>query len=161
LDELKSCVAIDPSINNCGVSVFFDNELAGFELLHPSPENTDQHYTIKARDMANKVRKIYQAMKLKDSKLVLVTEIPDNFGISGYIARETGSVMKLTFVCGMIFAIAEDAIGYMPRQWKCQLKKEVVRNRLVRKYPNMNIDRLDHNIVDAIGIGHKYIFNTV
>jgi hypothetical protein len=87
-----------------------------------------------------------------------VTEVPEHFGTKGYIARETGSVYKLTFVCGMIYGITDNVVGYKPSKWKGQVSKEVTRNRLIRDYPEKDIANLDHNVVDAIGIGCKYIF---
>jgi len=163
----KSCVAIDPSINNCGMAIFLDDVLVAHDLLHPSKEvvamnlKDSEHYRFKSRDICNQIRAIYMKVKERDSKTVLVTEVPEHFGNSGYIARETGSVFKLTFVCGMIFGISEDCIAYQPSKWKGQLSKEVVRNRLIRDYPKRDIETLDHNIVDAIGIGHKYIRGSV
>lgn len=159
LKTLKSCVSVDPSINNCGIAIYIDNELKTYDLLHPSKENLDSTYLVKARDMCNKIRAIYLKVKEIDSKVVLVTEIPEHFGTSGYIARETGSVFKLTFVCGMIYGIADNVVPYQPSKWKGQVSKEVIRNRLVRDFPdNKDIATLDHNIVDAIGIGYKYIY---
>jgi len=163
----KSCVAIDPSINNCGMAIFIDDVLVSHDLLHPSREvllleqPSSEHYRAKSRDICNQIRKIYEVVKKRDPKTVLVTEVPEHFGNSGYISRETGSVFKLTFVCGMIFGISEDCVAYQPSKWKGQLSKEVVRNRLIRDYPNRDIENLDHNIVDAIGIGHKYIKGSV
>ncbi len=154
-------VAIDPSINNLGLAVFIDNKLESFQLLHPNRENADGHYLVKSRDMCNKVRLIYQKIKSFDAKTMLVTEVPEHFGVSGFISRETGSIFKLTFVCGMIYSIAPDTVAYQPSKWKGQMSKEVVRNRLLRDYPEHDIKVLDHNIVDAIGIGHKYIFGSV
>ena len=163
----KSCVAIDPSINNCGMAIFLDDVLVAHDLLHPSRETIalnqkdSEHYRAKSRDICNQIRRIYETVKARDPKTVLVTEVPEHFGNSGYISRETGSVFKLTFVCGMIYGIAEDVVAYQPSKWKGQLSKEVVRNRLIKDYPNRDIDKLDHNIVDAIGIGHKYIRGAV
>lgn len=157
----KSCVAVDPSVNNCGLTVFIDNELITAELLHPSKENVDAHYSVRARDMCFKVRAIYRKIKDLDPKTRLIVEIPEHHGVSAYQSRETGSLYKLTFVCGMIYGIADDAIGYQPSGWKGQLSKEIVRNRLTRDYPDKNIENLDHNIVDSIGIGHKYIYGRV
>lgn len=152
---------MDPSINNLGIAIFSDNEYVTAQLIHPKPINREATYLVKARDMCNKVREIYEKAKSVDPKIMLVTEVPEHFGISGYISRETGSVFKLTFVCGMIYGIADEVVAYQPSKWKGQMSKEIVRNRLVRTYPGMDIEKLDHNIVDAIGIGHKYIFGRV
>ena len=161
---MKSCIAIDPSINNLGIAIFLDDVLHTYDLVHPQANLTgEKDYTLKARDMMNKIRAILNKVKEIDSKVQLVTEIPDHFGDSGrgYIARETGAILKLSFVCGMICGLSEDTIVYKPSAWKGQMSKEVVRARLVRQYPDKEIEYLDHNIVDAIGIGQKYIFGKV
>lgn len=161
MEQLKSCVAVDPSINNLGIAIFSKNVLISYHLIHPNRENQEATYLVKARDMCNKVRTVFNQCIQADPLMVLVTEVPEHFGTSGYISRETGSVFKLTFVCGMIYGIAENTIAYRPSIWKGQMSKEIVRNRLVKDYPNKGFETLDHNIIDAIGIGHKYIFGKV
>jgi hypothetical protein len=160
---MKSCVAIDPSINNLGLAIFFDDELTTYDLIHPASNLTNEKYTLRARDMMNKVRAIYNKAKEYDSKIVLVTEIPEHFGDGGrgYIARETGAILKLSFVCGMICGITEDTVAYEPSKWKGQMSKEIVRARLIRTYPKIDIEHMDHNIMDSIGIGRKFIFGSV
>lgn len=160
---MKSCISIDPSINNCGIAIFLDDVLHTADLIHPQSNLAGEEYTIRARDIINKIRAIYNKVKTIDDKVMLITEIPDHFGDSGrgYIARETGAILKLSFICGMICGLTENTITYKPLTWKGQMSKEVVRARLMRVYPDKQIEYMDHNIVDAIGIGHKYIFGKV
>jgi hypothetical protein len=180
LTELKSCISIDPSVQNCGLAVFIDNELITYDIIHPSKEFHNEDYLIRARDVRNKIQSIYSKVKQEHPNIKLVTEVPDHFGISGHVARETGAVYALTFVCGMIFGITQDTVAYKPRLWKGQMNKCIVRARLDKIYQGkvpLYFDspekkcadcgemhkphNLDHNIVDAIGIGYKYIFGRV
>jgi hypothetical protein len=158
---VKSCVAIDPSINNLGIAIFIDDVLETYDLVHPSPNVSKEDFMARSRDVMMTVRHVFNRVKAMKPDLMLVTEVPEHFGVSGYVARETGSVFKLAFVCGMVYGITDDTIGFQPSKWKGQMTKEIVRNRLVLRYPDKPIESLDHNIVDAIGIGHKYIFGTV
>jgi Holliday junction resolvasome RuvABC endonuclease subunit len=171
-------IAIDPSINNCGLAVFKNKELKRYELLHPTVKKKS-HYLEKARSMAQKIEEVYDYYEDR-GRTKLVTEIPQHFGASerGFLSRESGSMLKLSFLAGMIYNIAPDTITYEPNEWKGQLPKCVVRNRLLRPYPDIKlfgkkeihcpdckrshkIHDLDHNIVDAIAIGHFHIWRKI
>lgn len=157
---VKTCVAIDPSINNCGLAVYIEGELKAFELIKPERQFIDvSDYKLKARSIVSQIYKIYSLLKSQYTDTALVMEVPEHFGEGqrGQIARDTGSILKLAFVCGMIYSLTDNTVTYEPSKWKGQMSKEVVRTRLVSDYPDKPIASLDHNIVDAIGIGQKYI----
>ena len=177
----KYLVAIDPSINNLGYAVFNGKKLIECGLFKCSKRSDT--YLTKAREMIEKVHGVCNDISKKPvpwGNLQIVTEIPQHFGSGGYLARESGDVYKLTFICGMIYNIVDDVIAYTPNEWKQQLPKCVVRNRLAKLsiYGKVNWFKktkrycdsckkehwendLDHNIVDAIGIGHKHLFGRV
>ena len=165
-------IAIDPSINDCGYAIFENKKLYDFGVLHPKEK---KDYIIKAQQICKQIREIEYMMFLNDSDTQLVTELQQGFGVAGHMFLETGAVMKLCFTTGMIFGLTTNAVGYTPDQWKKQLPKCVVRARLARIYPKLPLytakmikcddckrehkkHDLDHNIVDAIGIGHFHIF---
>lgn len=171
-------IAIDPSVNNCGYAVFKKSSIIDYGLLS---EKKGGDYTEKARNMHKAIRELISEVS-KDGypwgDVQLVTEIPQSFGSAGYLARESGAERKLTFVAGMIYGIAPNTIAYEPQQWKGQMSKCVVRARLSKKYPKLKLyfkevvtctdckrdhkkHDLDHNIVDAIAIGYKYINGSV
>ena len=152
-------IAIDPSINDMGCAIFKNKKLISGELLKPRKLGE------KSKDHILKSRALLSAIKerrrlLKSKKVDIILEIPEYHGVAGYLARESGSIFKLTFLCGMICSM-KDVITYTPSGWKGQLSKEVTQNRLAKYYPKKNIKELNHNIVDAIGIGHKHIFGRV
>lgn len=175
----KYTIAIDPSINYCGLAVYKKKVLVEYELLRPSKDLRNSHYLMKCRDMIGQIELYYKSY-LKKGHVTLVTEIPQHFGAAGYLARESGSVFKLTFICGMIFNIAKDTVAYEPQEWKGQLPKCVVRKRLSTDKQLSKLDlygtktilcpdcgrkhkehTMDHNILDAIAIGYKHIFGRV
>lgn len=172
---IKYVVAIDPSINNVGCAVF-EKIITGGKLLdkiiiHPSKFVKNGNYQEKSRDIIGQIVRIMDAVSRYDfphNDVQLVTEIPQHFGVSGYLSRESGAVLKLTFIAGMIFNITDTVISYEPNQWKGQLPKDVVARRLQKLYPKEKIFDMkrkkflmDHNIVDAIGIGHKFIYGRI
>lgn len=145
-------VSIDPSINFTGFAIHSDNKLVSHELLIPN--KCDEDYVQKSRTIYSLIKSIYDDI---DTTKKLVLETPEYWKVSGHAARESGSVFKLTFLCGMISTIDENIVITTPSGWKGQMSKDVVNNRLRSVYPEVNIEKTNHNIVDAIGIGHWYI----
>lgn len=164
--KYKYTIAIDPSINDCGLAIFNGKKLIIKSLL--KPDSKKDHYLDKCRSMISQIESIRDNY---GNDYQIVTEIPMHFGSSverGNLARESGAIYKLTFLCGMIYNIDNDVIGYEPREWKGQMPKDVVARRLQKEYPKENIFNIkknkfiiDHNIADAIGIGHFYIHGKI
>lgn len=146
---MSTILSIDPSINQCGWAVFTDNKLRLYGLL--SSELKDADYIEKSRAIFARIKTNAKKYKVD----VIVLEVPEHFGVSGYIARESGSIFKLTFLCGMICSL-DNVVTTPPRGWKGQLPKEVMRNRYIKEWPQLDIANMDHNTLDAIGIGRWY-----
>ena len=103
----------------------------------------------------------------------MILEVPEHWAVGGFEARETGSIAKLCFVCGLIYGMQYDMESFelvAPRGWKGQMPKAVVSNRLKKEYwTKYQIDltgeftekKLDENVADAIGIGHFKLFGSV
>jgi len=171
--NIRYVIAIDPSINNVGCAIFkkSNKELFAKMIIHPSKFVKKGSYLEKARDVCSQIVSImgdYSEFRTPFNDIQLVTEIPQHFGVGGYLARESGSILKLTFIAGMIYNITDNVVSYEPNQWKGQLPKDVVARRLQKLYPKEELFDsktkkfiLDHNIVDAIGIGHKYLYGKV
>jgi len=171
--SIKYVIAIDPSINNVGCAVFekSSKKLLDKIIIHPSKFVKNGTYLQKARDICGQIVKVMESVSkngypFEDTQLV--TEIPQHFGVGGYMSRESGAMLKLTFIAGMIFNITDNVISYEPNQWKGQLPKDVVARRLQKLYPKEKIFDLktkkfiiDHNIADAIGIGHKCLYGKI
>lgn len=150
-NRFSSVLAIDPSINNCGIAIFKLGKLTNYKLLHPSAEVDSTDYLAKSKSIFNTIRKIVEIKSIDR----IVLEIPTHWGTSGYQARESGSIYKVTFVCGMIYSL-DNVVTVTPHMWKGQLPKDVMKRRYILKYPDLDIAGMDHNILDAIGIGHWY-----
>lgn len=152
----KYVLSIDPSINFLGYAIHKNNALLEYKLLRSSSKHID--FIDKSRYMVNKLKSIINEFSFKGNyTLTIVTEIPQYWGVAGFIARESGAIPKLMFLCGMIMGLNDKVVALTPNNWKGQLPKNVVNNRLRKEYTNIDIANLDHNIVDAIGIGNYYI----
>lgn len=158
-------LSIDPSINACGWAIhnIKTKKLIEHGLISPKRETTKNEklssYLDKARHVMNRIRDMLEEFNDGYGSTQLVTEVPSHFGVAGYLARESGSIYKLTFVCGMIAALTDDTVCYEPQAWKGQLKKNVCHNRLDKYYKSQKIviTELNHNVADAIGIGYFYL----
>lgn len=153
-------MAVDPSINYCGYAVYSGKKLISCGII--KTKTADKKETLK--DFSSKTWYIVEELKKikkKNEVEFVVLEIPEYWGASGYIARESGSIFKLVFLCGVICGSFKGTITYTPSQWKKQLPKEVVRNRLVKAMPNVDFSKLRHDIVDAIGIGYFHVHGRI
>lgn len=155
IDPMKSSfIAIDPSINFCGYATFYKGQLVDQGLIKPPPIIDD--WIEKAKSVFNQIISI----KNNEHLDYIVSEIPEHWGTAGFLARESGSIFKLTFLCG-ILASYNNTVFITPSTWKKQLPKHVVQNRMDRIYTQLSIKKMNHNIVDAIGIGHFHIYGKI
>ena len=167
---MSNLLSIDPSINNCGIAVFNlkTKELEDAILIHPDKiVKRDGEFYDKAFSIYSKVDQIRD----KCSVTEIVCELPDHWSVGGFAARESGSITKLAFMCGLFYAMRNDVRKFtftLPRGWKGQLSKDVTKNRIEKTYvgkgKNYTIVEwkdLDHNICDAIGIGHWALYGRV
>ena len=163
-------LAIDPSINNCGVAVFNKKSktLEDAILIHPDKVVTrDGEFYDKAFSIFNKVDIIRKKCKVTE----VACELPDHWAVAGFAARESGSITKLSFICGLLYGMRNDVDKFtfvLPRGWKGQLSKDIMKNRIERDYAGKGKHYtkdewkdLDHNVCDAIGIGHWKIHGKV
>lgn len=148
---MKKIMSIDPSIRNCGWAVLDDKlKLIEYGLIQTKlPNWTDNCQVV--------WDKLYEAYS-KEWPQEVIIEYPElHAGMAAVAARESGAIFKLSFVCGGIFSLLREIAVIKlvtPSKWKGQLTKELTRKRLYRIYPEIVDKNLDHNIVDAIGIGY-------
>ena len=159
---MNRLISIDPSINNLGLAVWniSDKNLLAYMLMHPEKGQKDNEFD-KSLSMMTQV----QSLLTRYAVNRMIMEIPETWAVGGFQARETGSMTKLMFVCGMLYSLKmnlEELKLVTPREHKGQLSKEVVANRLRDTYlPSFDTCKLDANVMDAIGIGHFYLHGTV
>jgi hypothetical protein len=88
-------------------------------------------------------------------------EQPDrHLSARGVAAMMSGGIQKLYWQVGYLSGrCAGMGIGMrrvVPMRWKGTVKKTVTRKRLMRLYGCITAG-MDHNVVDAIGIGHYFL----
>lgn len=167
---MSKLMSIDPSINYCGVAIFDikTKKLEDALLVRPDKiAQRDGEFYDKAFSVYSKVAMIQD----KCNVVQVACELPDHWAVAGYMARESGSITKLAFICGLLYAMRNDVSKFvfsLPRGWKGQLSKEVMKNRIEsvyagkgKKYTKEEWKAMDHNVVDAIGIGHWRLFGRV
>jgi len=156
-------ISIDPSINNLGLAVWdLDTKKVIMHMLvHPEKKYTNNEY-----DKSYSMLEIVKKWRLQYGVNKIILEVPDHWAVGGFEARETGSMVKLAFVCGVIYSLRDEIEQFVvakPREWKAQLSKKVVANRLQDHYlkQDINMKALNENVMDAIAIGHFYIYGSV
>lgn len=163
-------LSLDPSINNCGAAVFDlkSKKLMDAILIHPSKiSKRDGEFYDKAFSIYTTVRTIVEKYAIDE----IACELPDHWAVAGFAARESGSITKLSFMCGMFYSLRNEVDKFvftLPRGWKGQLSKDVTKNRIEKyycgkkcKYSTQEWQELDHNVCDAIGIGHWHLYGRV
>lgn len=153
---MKYVISIDPSINTAGIAVHtIRGKLLRYELLKPVDKKDD--YVQKSYSIVSQIKEVL----VHYGNIKLILEVPTYWSLAGFVARESGSIFKLSFLCGMICGLDENTVTLTPDKWKGQIPKKVMQNRLKQYYPNIQISKLDHNILDAIGIGYSYIHKKI
>ena len=143
-------LAIDPGINGCGVAEF-DNGVLGCAYYVPATERAQAYSSRRAYDMAAKV----MAYRRESSPLVEGwVEWPQVYRAG----RSKGDPNDLLLVAGVAGALGFNSV--LPAEWKGQLPKEVVMQRVKAALSYYELGcvelpakSLQHNVWDAIGIG--------
>jgi hypothetical protein len=168
--EYKVLMSIDSSINNLGMALWdMGSEiLLDHRIIHPLVGERGNEY-VKSQSMLNQIR----GLVVENHVTHMMMEVPEYWAVGGFEARETGSIGKLLFVCGMIYSLKDQQVGdtlieefklVSPRGWKAQLPKEVVANRLQKEYAEkygLDMQKMNNNVMDAIAIGHFRLFGSV
>lgn len=152
--QTEIVAAIDPSINRTGLAVFQGKQLSAYLLVRSKTKEKSEFE--KAKIIYTQVREIVNQYGV--NKIIL--EVPTHWEVAGYESRESGSLQKLSVVCGMLYLLGNVMTIY-PHIWKRQIPKNVMRKRLMIRYPGIVTEKLDHNVMDAIGIGHWYVWKEV
>lgn len=168
---MKTIMSIDPSINYCGVAIHDakTKELVHHILITPDKiTKRDGEFYDKAHSVFRKVDELREEYAVK----AVACELPDHWSVKGFEARESGSITKLSFMCGMFYNMrnhVDKFVFALPREWKGQLSKEVMKNRIKPIYCGKakwqfsedEWEELNHNVCDAIGIGRWAIVGRV
>jgi hypothetical protein len=163
-------MSIDSSINNLGMAIWDMGikRLLDYRLIHPRVGERGSEY-VKSQSMLNQIRELVMENYITH----MIMEVPEYWAVGGFEARETGSIGKLLFVCGMIYSLKDQDVGathieefklVSPRGWKAQLPKEVVANRLQKEYAEkygIDMQKMNNNVMDGIAIGHFRLFGSV
>lgn len=156
-------MSIDPSINNLGMAIWDTptKKLLLYKLVHPKVDCRNNEY-VKSLSMLNQIKEWIGMYGVRR----MILEVPEHWAVGGFEARESGSIAKLCFVCGMIYSLTnelEELQLVLPREWKSQLPKHVVANRLYEHYLPMGFDmrEINPNVMDAIAIGHFKLYGSV
>ncbi len=167
----KIILGIDPSINTCGAAIFKNGKFIHCELIQPKKKkgqkiNTSQNIIGKNKSDLNYIDKsrliFFRVCELvkKFKVQLIILEVPEFFGVAGYLSRETGSVFKLTFISGMIASL-DNVICVNPSAYRGQMPKHVIQNRMQKNMSDLDIFGIDHNVIDALSLCWWYTYGKI
>lgn len=159
VQERKPFVSIDPGLRACGIA-FWDKE--GTLVKAFLAKGDDK--LVDARAWAAMVQGLgYGTFAELTTKFDLVIEFPQVY--PGYRENDNNDLLQLAAVVGAVSSYAhQDVTVYRPRQWKRQVPKKVMVERIQgrlseeeTKLVSQHAPSLMHNVWDAIGIGLYHV----
>lgn len=153
-------LAIDPGVNGSGYAFFYNGDLKDTGVF--SPRSTDHEFYDKGLTVCEKFESLFQNLRLHYPINRLNAEVHIEYpaffgGASGSMVARRGDLVKLAWIVGMI---TEKAIQHywtpilVPvNDWKGQLPKEVVVERIKEDYPEVENFNVKSHAWDAVGIG--------
>lgn len=163
---MPALIAIDPGLGSTGWAYWMEMEKGRarppdrFGLVTPRRDDEFSEWWESAEDRADDLWKaIEKDLKMGLVDIEAVCEMPIFFsGTSGGVAAaETNSLQKLCFLVGVYARmLTSHGVRFSPvtvRDWKGQLPKTVVAQRIIDRIGSRNCRGFKKDIWDAVGIG--------
>jgi len=152
----SNALCLDPGIGGTGYAMFeslrIRQEAPGMVCCHGVIKTQERQWQSGAEDLSGKLIGVLEALKPD----IVAMEIPEMWQSStSHSSAASGDLFKLCYLCGMFGEVArqfcmKSPILLRPTEWKGQLPKEVVIQRIKIIYPMLSVFSHD---ADAIGIG--------
>lgn len=145
---MRTLLAIDPGLHSCGISLWNNGSLVNAALV----PNLDSTWT----GMALGIKEYIASFLTYVSNGVI--EIPQ---VYRHGKGDPEDLIQLAGVCGAIKGVLGGSwTDVKPREWKGQVPKEVMVQRIQKKLSTIEIGAvvlpqksLAHNVWDSVGIG--------
>lgn len=159
--EKGSVVALDPGIEGCGVAVFSEGVLFAAAYVRNDTAKSAP-LVLRQVNMAAAAMRWLFSLQGPHTNYVVV-EMPRVY------PRSKGDPNDLIAIAGVAAAFARSFVGgagphmYYPAEWKGQVPKDIMGRRIKAKLSAEELGRIesigakDHNTIDAIGIGLKFL----
>lgn len=148
-------IAIDPGIRGTGIAVFSAGELypTRTRLLLP---NFDKPWVDRMVEICTELEDIIHQHKIKIAMIEQPTFMRSKHGLA---TAANGSLVKLAMLAGALLwvcaGVGVDCDTVLPVVWKGKRPKEDTQKTIYKLLPDM-APHLNHNVMDAIGIGLYY-----
>lgn len=149
-------LSVDPGLRGCGVALWDAGRLAQAAYVE-NPMKTGRGPAA-YRAMGDELSKL---TVWGSEPLHVVLELPRVYPVS---KGDPNDLIDLAGVVGAIAGCMADTCShYEPAQWKGQVPKTIMAKRILSKLSKAELDNVqhvgykDHNTIDAIGIGLKYL----
>ena len=148
----KNIISIDPGLSGTGWATWEGKTLTGHGVLfYTAAKDTWEN---RAQQYAQSIISISDDADCK----TLYIEYPSFFdSVGGTMVAKTGDLLKLTFLVGIICGYAStnfvDYVLVPVNQWKGQLPKQIVTERIIRRLGEKQCLGIKTHAWDAVGIG--------
>ena len=152
----SKALCIDPGLGGTGYAMFESlrtkEEAPGMVCCHGVLKTTERVWQAGAEDLTAKFIGVLEALHPD----VVAMEVPEMWQTAvSHSAASSGDLFKLCYLCGCFGEVSrqfcmKSPILLRPSEWKGQLPKEVVIQRIKIIYPMLSVFSHD---ADAIGIG--------
>lgn len=153
-------VSIDPGVRGCGVAVFNGDLIQAFYVKNPVERGDDYAAASNVASAVNNSISQYRAN-------TAIIECPMVY--SG--AKQKGAQSDIVAVAGVSYSLAArlsatgiDCFRVFPYQWKGQVPKEIMLNRIILTLASTEQNAIQktskslrHNVLDAVGIGLHHL----
>lgn len=154
--EPKTLVCFDPGIRVAGLAIFVDKKLTWAGIVRNSEQTERGPYAwIRMADAVNE-----QLQDISADRIVV--EVPQVYRQSSW-KGDPADLIELAGVNGAVVAsvMAGSHRGYLPREWKKQVRKDVMLRRIMSRlspeeqaaFDDSVPESLKHNAIDAAGLG--------
>lgn len=171
-------VSMDPGKRACGVAVWRDAELhaaAWVRTVAREKASGAEAWAQMAFAVERYVQGVFTRIRVPEDHIYFVAEVPQTYQGTGRAARvDLDDLLDLAGVVGAVataLAPLDVIVSYRPREWKGNLPKEVMVERVKAKLSRDELSRVvlppgrkkgsvgvaAHNVMDGIGIGLKYL----
>lgn len=158
----RTCVSVDPGLGGTGWAIWQDRVLKKVGVVYAirDEDTWDTHAVEIAVRLENRIHEeINNPLRVREG-VSLYVEFPQVMdSVAGIAATRGGGILKLAFLVGCIVSRpiwdANDTHLVTPMQWKGQLPKEVVINRIKAEMGELTCTRLGikTHAWDAVGLG--------
>lgn len=154
---IKDILALDPSINRTGIVFLnFNGEILSIGSIRTKGSTLPEKVCSLCDELDHRIA---LSMTTSNTLHVIIEQPEKQVSLKGTTSYERNDFVKLCTAFGALLAmvfqlgIPSDRIYLMtPSQWKGQVPKAITKKRMQTAFPELNINELNHDEIDALAL---------